>query len=282
MHRVFSDSSRQVLRVPADTAGCTDLEMIAALHARHLGIVFQPQYSLPSLQLRGFEALVRLSVGDDHGIAPDRFLPLADAAGLMGALTLYMVESACRALRSWRESGCAPVFIAVNIESGDLADILFAPRVCRLLAEYRIRRGELELELVERRALHLGDSSLTNIALLRGAGVRLAMDDFGTGHSTLSQLGELPFDIVKIDRTFLARVPTDGVACTLMSSVITMCLALHKEVVVEGVESDAQLRWLDRLRCDWVRVQGNRLCFPLAEAQARDRIPQAPGRALPC
>lgn len=252
-----------------------DPEMIEALQAQHLHIVFQPQYLLQDMQLRGFEALARLSVGTGPWVAPDRFLPLAHAAGLMGAVTLYMVEAACRALKSWRHAGFSPVFIAVNIEPDDLADILFAPRVCRLLAEYRVLPGELEFELVERRYLQPGDIFTTNIAQLRVAGVRLAMDDFGTGQSALSQLGELPFDIVKIDKAFLARVPHDEAACTLMTCVIEMCLALHKEVVVEGVESDAQVHWLARLQWRHVRVQGNGLSFPLSETQAREHIPQA-------
>jgi EAL domain-containing protein (putative c-di-GMP-specific phosphodiesterase class I) len=259
-----------------------DSDIIAALRAGQLRIVFQPQYTLPGLQLQGFEALVRLSIGNDALISPDQFLPLADAAGLMGALTLHMIEAACRTLRAWRESGRQAVFIAVNIESDDLDDILFAPRVCRLLAEYRVRPGELELELVERRFLRLRDVSRTNIGQLRSAGIRLAMDDFGTGSSALSQLADLPFDIIKIDKGFLSRVPTDGLACTLLASVINMCLALHKEVVIEGVESDAQLRWLGRLRWHWIRVQGNGLCLPLLEAQAGEQIPRTARLPGPC
>jgi len=247
-----------------------------ALQAQHLRVVFQPQYLSPGLELCGFEALARLSVGerDEEGawLPPERFLPQAEADGLMGALTLSMAESACRVLRAWHDGGCRPVFIAVNIEADDLADIRFAPRICRLLTEYRVGPGQLHLELVERRACQLGDTQRANIALLRGAGVRLAMDDFGTGHLALSQLSELPFDIVKIDKSFLARVPADPVACTLLGSVIDMCLALHKEVVVEGVEGDAQLRWLARLRWSRLRMQGNGLSFPLNEAQARDCI----------
>lgn len=271
----FPDQARATLPGIAPPA-YGDPEMIEALQAQHLHIVFQPQYRLQDMQLRGFEALARLSVGAGPWVPPDRFLPLAHAAGLIGAVTLYMVEAACRALRSWRHAGIGPVFIAVNIEPDDLADILFASRVCRLLAEYRVQPGELEFELVERRYLQPGDIFTTNIAQLRIAGVRLAMDDFGTGQSTLSQLSDLPFDIVKIDKAFLARIPDDAVACTLMTSVIDMCLALHKEVVVEGVESDAQLHWLARLQWRHVRVQGNGLSLPLSEAQARDHIPQAP------
>ena len=167
------------------------------------------------------------------------------------------------------------MFIAVNIDSADLTDVLFAPRVCRLLAQYRIQAGELEIELVEGAMLGSCDIARTSIRLLRQAGVRLAMDDFGTGHSTLSRLAELPFDIVKIDKAFLTRVPDDTCACTLMTGVINLCLALRKDVVVEGVETDAQLRWLARLRWHRVRVQGNGLSQPLTEPLAREQIPRA-------
>ena len=254
-----------------------DPAMIAALRAQHLQIVFQPQYTLSTMQLRGFEALARLSVDEHHWVPPDRFLPLAQAAGLMGALTLHMVEAACQALRGWRDGGRSPVFIAVNIEPDDLADVLFAPRVCRLLAEYRVAAGELELELVERRALGADATTQTSIAVLRAAGIRFAMDDFGTGQSALSQLGDLPFDIVKIDKTFLHRVPCDPAACTLLPHVIALCLALHKEVVVEGVESDEQLQWLVQQQQRGLRVQGNALSFPLPEALAAASISLLPG-----
>ncbi|MCZ2498649.1 EAL domain-containing protein [Xylophilus sp. Kf1] len=257
-------------------------EMLKALEAQKFGVLLQPQYSLPGLTLRGFEALTRLHVAPDQWAAPEYFLPLAHAAGLMNRLTLHVIESACRTLRQWRCSHRPGMFIAVNIESDDLVDVRFAPRVCRLLAQYGMRPGELELELVEGSSLRLGDVADANIRLLRDAGVRLAMDDFGTGQSTLCRLAELPFDIIKIDKAFLARIPDQTQACTLMTSVINMCLALHKDVVVEGVETDAQLRWLARLRWHWVRVQGNGLSHPLAEPLAREHIPiDSPHRAQP-
>jgi EAL domain-containing protein (putative c-di-GMP-specific phosphodiesterase class I) len=252
-----------------------DDDLLSALRAQRLGIVLQPQFLLPGMQLKGFEALVRLDMSHDRWAFPDRFLPLAQSEGLMAALTLHVIESACRTLRDWRGGNRGGMFIAVNIEAIDLCDILFGPRVCRLLAQYAIASGEIELELVERQSLGLGDVARANISLLRGAGVRMAMDDFGTGHSALSQLVELPFDVIKIDKFFLRRIPEDAMACTLMTSVINMCLALRKEVVVEGVETDAQLRWLARLRWHWVRVQGNGLSHPLSEPDACARIPHA-------
>lgn len=248
-------------------------DLLKALEAQQFGILLQPQYLLPSLKLCGFEALARLHVESGQWVHPEHFLPLAHAAGFMRALTLHVIEHACRTLKQWRGSNRSGMFIAVNIEADDLSDVLFAPNVCRLLTQYRLQSGELEFELVEGHSLRLGDVAQTNIRLLRNAGVRLAMDDFGTGHSTLSRLGELPFDIVKIDKAFLARIPDDAQACTLMTSVINMCLALRKEVVVEGVETDAQLRWLARLRWHWVRVQGNGLSHPLIEPLAREQIP---------
>ncbi|WPB57001.1 EAL domain-containing protein [Xylophilus sp. GOD-11R] len=256
----------------------SDAEVASALRARHLCLLYQPQYQLLGGRLRGFEALARLSVGQDHDqeygwIAPEHFIPVACAAGLMGALTLHLIEEACRALRAWRGRNPHAVFIAVNIESEDLADILFAPRVSRLLAQYRIRPGELELELVERRSIQLSDTCRANIRQLRGQGIRFALDDFGTGYSALSLLAELPFDVVKIDKAFLARVPRDPEACTLMTGVVQLCIALHKEVVVEGVESHAQLSWLESLPPHRVRVQGNALSFPLHEPQARAHLP---------
>ncbi len=278
MSTAFPDAFLRPSPLDAAASAAGNLAVMQALRAQHLRVVFQPQYALPTLQLCGFEALVRLGVGDaDDGgewLTPERFLPLAQAAGLMGALTLFMAESACRALKAWRDSGHAPVFIAVNIEPDDLADVLFAPRICGLLAAYGIGPGQLQMELVERNALHGGDTAHTNIRLLRAAGVRMAMDDFGTGHSSLSHLSDIPFDIVKIDKTFLARIPSDALACTLMTSVINMCLALRKEVVVEGVECDAQLHWLARLRWHWVRVQGNRLSYPMSQTEAGDSIPR--------
>lgn len=261
--------------VDIDMEDFGDDDLLSALRAQRLGIVLQPQFLLPGMQLKGFEALVRLDMSHDRWAFPDRFLPLAQSEGLMAALTLHVIESACRTLRDWRAGNRSGMFIAVNIEAIDLCDILFGPRVCRLLAQYAIASGEIELELVERQSLGLGDVARANISLLRDAGVRMAMDDFGTGHSALSQLVELPFDVIKIDKFFLRRIPEDAMACTLMTSVINMCLALRKEVVVEGVETDAQLRWLARLRWHWVRVQGNGLSHPLSEPDACARIPQA-------
>lgn len=255
-------------------------DLLKAMEDQQFRFLLQPQYRLDGLVLCGFEALARLRVAPDQWAAPEHFLPLAHAAGLMEALTLQMIEDACRTLRSWRGGHRPGMFIAVNVEADDLHDVRFAPRVCRLLARYRIEPGELELELVEGRPLRLGDVAGTNIRLLRQAGVRWAMDDFGTGHSTLCRLAELPFDTVKIDKTFLARIPHDTPACILMAAVIDMCLALHKQVVVEGIETDRQRLWLARPHWQAVRMQGNGLSLPLAEVVARERIPLA-SRVLP-
>lgn len=208
-------------------------------------------------------------------MAPGQAPLLAPAAKFVDGLTLQIIESACRTLVQWRKGCRHGMFIAVNIDSGDLADVLFGPRVCRLLAQHRILPGELEIEWAEACMLDPGDVAKTNVRLLRQAGVRLAMDGFGTGRSALSRLAELPFDIVKIDRAFLARVPDEARACTLLAGVINLCLALRKDVVVEGVETDAQLRWLARLRWHGVRVQGNGLSQPLTEPLAREQIPLA-------
>lgn len=250
-------------------------DLLDAMETQRFGVLLQPQYRLPALDLCGFEALARLHVSHEHWLTPEHFLPLAQTTGLINKLTLHVIESACRTLQLWRGTHRHGMFIAVNIDSTDLTDVLFAPRVCRLLALYRLLPGELELELTEGRMHHSSAVVETNIRLLRQAGVRMAMDDFGSGHSTLARLADLPFDIVKIDKAFLAQVPDQARACTLLSSVINLCLALRKEVVVEGVETDAQLRWLARLRWHRVRLQGNGLSLPLTEPLAGHHVPLA-------
>jgi len=248
-------------------------DLLKALENRQFSVLLQPQYLLPGLSVCGFEAIARLHVTPDQWLAPEQFLPSAHAAGLTDGMALHVIESACITLQSWRGSGRQGMFIAVNIEMGDLADVLFAPRVCRLLVQHRIQPGELEIELSEAHMPGSCDIADTSIHLLRQAGVRLAMDNFGTGHSTLSRLAELPFDVVKIDKAFVSRIPDASRACTLMTSVINLCLALRKDVVVSGVETDAQLRWLARLRWHRVRVQGNGLSHPITEPLAREQIP---------
>jgi diguanylate cyclase (GGDEF)-like protein len=237
---------------------------------------YQPRVVVDSLAITGVEALVRWQHPQLGLVAPSEFIPLAEDTGLIVPIGEWVMRTACLQGRSWREQGFAPIQIAVNICGRQFHDQDLSQTVIEILEETGFPSQNLELELTESSVMQNADFASSVLTRLKSMGIKISIDDFGTGFSSLASLKRLPIDNLKIDRTFVRDATTDTDDGALVMAIITLAHNLRLKVIAEGVETEEQLRFLQLLRCD--EVQGYLFSRPLpAEALASKlSIPQEP------
>jgi diguanylate cyclase (GGDEF)-like protein len=243
-------------------------ELRRALERHELVLFYQPQFDLGAGRVRSAEALVRWRHPSQGLLAPDRFLAAIERAGLTRRLTGYVLDEALAQLRVWRDAG-VEIGLAVNVSAKDLADPRFPDEIARALDSHGIEPSALELEVTE--DVLLLDSIRADRRLERivERGVRIAIDDFGVGYSSLRQLKSLPAQVLKIDRSFVSGMDADRRDAAIVRSTIGLAHDLGLEVVAEGVETQEHVRRLREAGCDV--AQGYHLGRPLpSEAQGFD------------
>ncbi|SIQ60262.1 bifunctional diguanylate cyclase/phosphodiesterase [Pseudacidovorax sp. RU35E] len=233
-----------------------------ALARRELALHYQPQCEFRDGRIVGAEALLRWRSPTLGEVAPDRFIPVAEEIGMIGAIGDWVLAEACRQAAAWRRDGLRPLRIAVNLSARQLQQSGLAERVERLLDEQRLQGCALGLEVTEGMLIENLEQACATLARLRALGVEIALDDFGTGYSSLSYLRRLPVDLVKIDRSLVADV-TDPRA-SITRAVIALAQGLDLRVLAEGVETAEQLERLASHGCDL--AQGFVLGRPLTAA----------------
>jgi PAS domain S-box-containing protein/diguanylate cyclase (GGDEF)-like protein len=229
---------------------------------------FQPIISLSTLEVAGFEALVRWQHPLRGLVAPSEFIPMAEESGLVHPIGLAMLSKSCRTCREWEEQNprAREIFLSVNLSlrqfrHADLADQLLA-----VLEESRFPPERLKLEITESAVMQNLDKALEVLQRLRGVGIRLAMDDFGTGYSSLSYLSRMPLDTLKIDRSFTCRIAQPGPGEDILRTISTLAHALSMDVVAEGVENPHQVEFLRGIGCEY--GQGYLFAKPLPAREA--------------
>lgn len=236
-------------------------ELRQAIVADQLCLHYQPQVAVASGRLTGLEALVRWNHPQRGMIPPASFIPLAEETGLIIPLGLWVLNEACRQAREWQDRGLNPVTVAVNVSARQFADPDFACHVHEALERHRLDPRWLELELTESTVMQDVDKAIGIMGRLHRLGVRLSIDDFGAGYSSLAALKTFPFDRLKMDRSLVEALPGDKTAVAIASAVISLAKTLQLTVVAEGVESDAQLEFLRWAKCE--EAQGFRFAKPL-------------------
>lgn len=207
---------------------------------------FQPQVALPDGRLTGFEALIRWRHPERGLLAPAQFLPLAERLGLMRRIGTWVLREACRAAATWPE----PLRVAVNLAPAQFEDGALVAEVEAALSDSGLPPERLELEVTETVLLATAEAALDQLRALRALGVGIAVDDFGTGHSSLTQLRVFPFDRLKIDRSFVKDLPRGGDAAAIVRAVAGLGRSLGMAVTAEGVETEEQLDGLCAEGCD--------------------------------
>lgn len=230
------------------------------MHGTGLYLAYQPQIDLPTGCVVGVEALIRWKRPDGQHITPDRFLPVAEQSGLIVPLGVWVLRTALSALRTLQQSGWPGLRMAVNVSMVQLRHGDFAHEVDQALRQFRIAPSQLELEITESIAALGWDLMVERLESFRRLGVMLAVDDFGTGFSSLSYLDRLPIDRVKIDRAFVQKLDTSS-GERIPSAIVLLGHQLGLTVLAEGVETAEQAAHLGRLGCD--EVQGYLYARPM-------------------
>jgi len=245
-----------------------------ALARGELELHYQPKVELDSGEVAGVEALIRWRHPERGLIPPGHFIPLAEESGLIVDIGDWVLREACRQARAWRDAALPPLRIAVNLSARQLRQDDLAERVAAALADAGVDAGCLEIELTESMVMQNLDTASRLLQRLKNLGVTLAMDDFGTGYSSLGYLRRFPFDTLKIDRSFVQDITTEPEDALIAVAVIAMAHSLGLKVVAEGVEAEAQMRYLQGHRCD--EIQGYYYCKPLPAAAATDFLRMPP------
>jgi diguanylate cyclase (GGDEF)-like protein len=235
-------------------------ELRRGIASGELVLHYQPKVALGSGEVTGVEALVRWEHPAHGLLAPDRFLPLAERTGTIADLTRWVVDSALAQHRVWREEGI-DLPVAVNLAAANVVDVALPDAIAGLLARHGVAGDRLECEISEHTVMADPLRATDVLDRLRALGVRLSLDDFGTGHSSLAYLKRLPLDEVKIDRSFVSGMADDDNDLVIVRSTIDLARNLGLAVVAEGVEDAATMDRLAVLRCD--TAQGYHLSRPL-------------------
>jgi diguanylate cyclase (GGDEF)-like protein len=238
-----------------------ETELRQAIAADSLVLQYQPKLDLDSGKLVGAEALVRWMHPTKGMILPSRFIPLAEESTLIVALGERVLVQACRQAKLWQDAGLEGACVSVNLAPrqfrvGDIVDT-----VARALQTTGLDPGRLELEITESSIMHAVDHMTTVMHRLKQLGVSISIDDFGTGHSSLSALRNFPLDKLKVDRAFVHEIETEPNAAAVALAVISIAKSLHMRVIAEGVETAGQADFLKQHQCD--EIQGFLIAPPL-------------------
>lgn len=232
----------------------------AAVKAGELMLHFQPKFATSDLRLTGFEALLRWHSASLGEVSPARFIPIAEALGLMSEIGNWVVREACRQARVWLDAGHRGFTIAVNVSPQQLRRPGLARAVGDALREFGVPGEMIEIELTESSVMESLTRVQEELAMLKSLGTTLTLDDFGTGYSSLAYLKQLDLDKLKIDQTFVHGLPQSVLDASISRAIVGIGHELGLRVIAEGVETTAQAEFLNTIGCD--ELQGYLLGEP--------------------
>jgi diguanylate cyclase len=282
MYRVKGAGGNAFLRfddsMDADAAERLDLlqYLRSALVTQALHVVYQPRVSAGAHRLVSVEALMRWHHPEKGAISPARFIPIAEASGLIVGFGDWILQRACEQFLAWELQGLGVRQISVNVSPIQLAAPDFHERFATVLKRYELPPGSIELEITEGALVQNMDVASQKLRALQAAGFHIALDDFGVGYSALSYLSRIPFDTLKIDQSFVSQIHTSHVSFAIATAIVALAKALGKRVVAEGVEEEEQCTLLEKIGAD--ELQGYWISRPKPAAEVE--LFSAPPRAL--
>jgi diguanylate cyclase (GGDEF)-like protein len=221
-----------------------------ASEARDFRLFYQPLVSLADGRMIGAEALLRWKDVEKGDISPSEFIRIAEESGLIVGIGDWVLQEACRQIRIWRQIGLNVPPIAINVSGKQLQQIGYVEGMLTVLQQSDVMPSDIEIEVTETGLLETTAIARENLVRLREAGVKIALDDFGVGFSSLSHLRELPISRLKIDRSFTVDCMRDARTLTIVKAVIEMARSLGLSVTAEGIETPAQQTWMQHLGCE--------------------------------
>jgi diguanylate cyclase (GGDEF)-like protein len=254
-----------------------ELELHQALARQEFQVYYQPKVNVQTGQIKGAEALVRWHHPIRGSVSPAEFIPMAEKSGFILPLGEWVLRTVCTQVQAWQASGLPPIRVAVNL-SGDQCN---QPHLSRLVVEILRETGldpkYLELEITESALMQNAEAAVTTLRELKSHGIQLSLDDFGTGYSSLSYLMQFPFDVLKIDRSFVCHLTKDAKNTAITTAILQIAHSLNLKVVAEGVENQSQLAFLQKHQCD--EIQGYWFSPPLSAEMFEEVL--SGGKCLP-
>jgi len=243
-------------------------------------VYYQPIVSLQNRRICGFEALVRWNHPERGLVPPDEFIPVAEDSDLIISLGRWVLRDACRQMAEWQNRyTCDPsLTVSVNVSARQLSDPRLVEDVEFALAESGLRHESLALEMTESSIMGDAQRTLATLNHLKKMNIRLEIDDFGTGYSSLSYLQQLPFDVLKIDRSFISDLSAGNSSMDIVKAILQLAHSYKMEVIVEGVETEEQLDCLRQLGCHY--LQGFLFSKPVAAEAAEEIYRETCGSGL--
>ncbi|WP_100658616.1 EAL domain-containing protein [Alteromonas flava] len=223
-------------------------ELKDALTAGQLALFYQPKLTIEQDQIDSVECLIRWTHPEHGFIPPDEFIPLAEQTGAIKYVTQWALREACRQQSEWRKEGIE-VAMAVNISAIDLTDLSLPLMVSTLLNEFSMQPKHLILEVTESAVMAEPEIAINALHMLSRMGIKLSIDDFGTGFSSLAQLKKMPVDEIKIDKAFVLQLATNSDDQTMVKTIVSMAKNLGLSTVAEGVEDQASVALLHQMGC---------------------------------
>ena len=245
-----------------------------AVERNEFTLHYQPKVNIASGHITGMEALLRWQHPELGWISPARFIPLAEENGLILPIGAWVLKTACAQNQAWQRQGLRRLRVAVNLSARQFGVESLPRDIDAVLRESRLEARDLELEITESMVMSNPEQAVNMLRQLKDMGIHVAIDDFGTGYSSLAYLKRFPVDSVKVDRSFVEDLPGDLESAAIAQAIIAMAHSLRMNVVAEGVETEAQLRFLRGEGCD--EIQGHHF----SEARAAFEIPELMRKTL--
>lgn len=271
LHRA-KDAGRGHYQVYTSALGISAAERLAldtslhrALDRDEFILYYQPIFSLTTGRITRMEALIRWQHPEWGLVSPSRFIPVTEENGLVLPLGSWILRTACTQAASWQANGFGDLCVAVNLSARQFQRVDLPYQISEILSETGLSSAHLDLEITESLAMENASLSMDLLQELKHMGVQISMDDFGTGHSSLSYLKQFPLDAVKIDQSFV-RTLSDPRDQAIIRTMVALGRGLNLKVIAEGVETYDQLTLLQQLECD--EVQGYLMGRPLPFAEA--------------
>ena len=261
-YRFFTDAMDTDVRARVKV----NAELRDAITSGQLFLMYQPQVNVDTGHIIGVEALVRWQHPTRGMVSPGEFIPVAEKSGLIVALGQWVLQEACGQMKEWFDAGIAPPLVAVNVSAAQFkAPLELENEIAAILAETGLAPSHLELELTETVLMEVSHDRNDLLQRLRTSGLRIAIDDFGTGYSSLEYLGRFPVDRIKIAQNFTLNLTNNPRNIAIMKAAIAMAQELGLDVIVEGVETEEQLKLIRSLSGH--KVQGFYFFKPLSAAE---------------
>jgi EAL domain-containing protein (putative c-di-GMP-specific phosphodiesterase class I) len=226
-----------------------DAELRQALANNEFILHYQPQVDTDTEKLMGVEALIRWQHPTQGLLLPMDFIYIAEETGLIVPIGEWVIKTACQQNKEWQSKGLPPIQIAINVATAQLKQTNFATTVKSILEETDLDSQYLEIELTEN-VIILNNSTITNnIQALKELGVKITLDDFGTGNNSLNYFKTIPIDTLKIDKSFVQNINRERNDLIIVNSIIAMANSMNLEIIAEGSETSEQINYLKKEDC---------------------------------